>query len=205
MTQKGQTGILILVGILIMVAVGGAYLFGKSQTPKPSPAPVTSPTSQPTSSPSPTIQSSPTPQQSNNKFDINKITFGDRISGVSVKSVGPYRTDSTLPLAKNAKVSFDGEITITGSYYYLGPNRITSDTIICVEKLNQESLTKIPILQSDNRFPWFCFDNVDLASKLLGPVGSSGTITVVIDNYSINYYPSEVGNTAKLVRLISKI
>lgn len=34
--QKGQAPVLILVGILIIIAVaGGAYYFGKSQTPKP--------------------------------------------------------------------------------------------------------------------------------------------------------------------------
>lgn len=50
MTQKGQTLVYILVGVLILVSVaGGAYYFGKSSTPKSSPAPVvTSQTPQPT-------------------------------------------------------------------------------------------------------------------------------------------------------------
>lgn len=45
--QRGQTGILILAGIVLLLAVAsGAYYLGKSSTPKPSPNPVvTSPAS----------------------------------------------------------------------------------------------------------------------------------------------------------------
>ena len=55
--QKGQTGIFILVGILIIaVLVGGAYYLGKSVSLKPSPAPVV--TSQIT--PTPDVSPAPT-------------------------------------------------------------------------------------------------------------------------------------------------
>lgn len=42
--QKGQTGILLLAGVLLIaVLVGGAYYLGRQTSPKPSPPPVSSP------------------------------------------------------------------------------------------------------------------------------------------------------------------
>ncbi|OGE18580.1 hypothetical protein A3D83_03265 [Candidatus Daviesbacteria bacterium RIFCSPHIGHO2_02_FULL_41_10] len=52
--QKGSALIFLLVGIVVLAAIGGAFYLGRSTTPKPSPAQVvTSQTPQPTSTPQP--------------------------------------------------------------------------------------------------------------------------------------------------------
>ena len=56
--QKGVGVIYILVGVLILAAIGGAYYLGKSSTPKPS-TPVVSQTPKPT--PSSTLDTNPAP------------------------------------------------------------------------------------------------------------------------------------------------
>lgn len=50
--QKGQILIWIIVGALVMVIAGGAYIFGRSTSSKLSPTPVVSQTPQPTPAPS---------------------------------------------------------------------------------------------------------------------------------------------------------
>lgn len=58
--QKGQTGILILTGIVILIAVvGGIFFLGRVTAPKPE-APVTTSSPQPSASPQPTPTSDPT-------------------------------------------------------------------------------------------------------------------------------------------------
>jgi len=55
----------------------------------------------------------------------------------------------------------------------------------------------------DTRAVWFCFDNSETIKDRFAPVGSEGTATVTIDNYTIQSYPIETYNTATLISVDS--
>ena len=63
----------------------------------------------------------------------------------------------------------------------------------------EESLDKIPKPKTKINDLWFCFTNTKYTLEQLGLIGSKGKATVVIDNYTINIYPSEVTDTAELL------
>jgi len=47
-----------------------------------------------------------------------------------------------------------------------------------------------------------CFSNSEEANQAFSPEGSQGRARVKIDDYTINYAPTEVYNTARLIEVI---
>ncbi|KKQ43164.1 MAG: hypothetical protein US60_C0006G0008 [Microgenomates group bacterium GW2011_GWC1_37_8] len=141
-------------------------------------------------------------QKEDNIFDISTVKVEDEVAGMKVTEIGPFLDDTDIPLSENAKISFGGKAVVTGSYFFSGPMSAQSseelDTV-CMSDFTKESLEKIPKPASNNNSSWFCFTNKEFAFNQLGPVGSKGIATVLIDNYTINIYPSEVTNTAELL------
>jgi len=71
--QKGNVLIFLLVGIVVLAAIGGAFYLGRSTTPKPSPNPVT--TSQTN------LSKTPQPVSSNeNNITLNPFNIGEFVA-----------------------------------------------------------------------------------------------------------------------------
>ena len=139
-----------------------------------------------------------------NEFDLNKIKIGDKIVGMTVRSILPYdESAKSLPLASNVKIQFKGQVTITGIYYYECPGfegKCSEDKErLCFKDLDEVSQKKMPILKNGRNPIWFCFANVNEAKNLLTP--NTGNKSVLIDNYTLNVYPSEVIDTADLIKV----
>lgn len=103
----------------------------------------------------------------------------------------------------SARVAYSGEATITGTYTNNKRDEEMAGCQIRFE-LDKESAARLPREKSDTRVPWLAFKNHDEAERLLGPAGSSGKATVVIDEYGINQTYSCEYNTARLVRVVKK-
>ena len=136
--------------------------------------------------------------QTANEIDIK---IGDKLGEMAVLSINPYNS-SFGPISKNnVKIVLHGPITVTGRYEYLvseGYGTIGP----CMSDFDMDSLQKLPWIGSeeDQSKQWFCFSNEDQALRDLGK--SSKLVTVSIDNYVLKSYPSEVIDTAELVRVI---
>jgi len=125
----------------------------------------------------------------NNSFKIETAKAGDKIGAMKVVSIGEY----------NGNVLFEGEVTISGSYKVITDDDLLG-SIWCMEDLDDASLKLIPQEVDDERSVWFCFNNEDKASVLLGNE-SLEKVTVSIDDYYINLKQSSVYNTATLVEV----
>lgn len=147
-----------------------------------------------------------------NDFEIERIQQGDRIRDMILIKKVPYDSEvlDKFPLPRNVILQFKGEVQLTGDYFFdapmgavgLGGSVKPEDyNKICMSKLGEQSLNKLPRPTGKGNDTWFCFDNNDYAFKQFGPVGNKGRATVVIDNYTINKFPGEVGDTATLVRV----
>jgi len=140
--------------------------------------------------------------QFSNKFDLKGIKVGDIVTGMTVTSVVPYDAEHGAISEDNYKIQFSGQATITGNYQIYAPNDggmgITSDDV-CVIEVNEQTVANLPKEKSDNRGVWFCFTNPADAKSALGSEPGTKTATMVVDEYKINYYPSEVYNTAKFI------
>ena len=101
----------------------------------------------------------------------------------------------------SAKVTFKGEVTISGTYKY-DPNHEFIDGVQFI--VDEESTKKLPKWVNDERYVWMMFTNDEEVRDVLGieeGVASEGTLTVVIDDYVINYAPTEIWNMATFVEL----
>lgn len=148
---------------------------------------------------SPTSYPIPNPE---NKFNLDEVKVGDKIVGMTVKSIEPFEKSRNFS-KHNISIKFTGEATITGKYFYLGgPDSLFPENIAVCFELDATSSKLMP--QKDGYKIWFCFNNDDFARTMFNPAGSSGRATITIDNYTMNIFPSEVWDTADLVRIISK-
>jgi len=102
---------------------------------------------------------------------------------------------------------YEGSITVSGEYFQDERDPFISS--VCFYPKGPSALL-IP-RENDNRVPWFCFSNNELAMHLFKmPASPSGQIcrhegvaTVQISNYVVNKLPSEVSDIAKLDKLLS--
>ncbi len=138
-----------------------------------------------------------------NFFNAHNVKRGDHIGGWTVSVIAPF--SSSFPLSPdNLRILFKGKETIKGTYHNYSKGAGILQNIVCMDHIDEPSLHKLPRMIEDDRTPWFCFSNRGLSKVEFSPSGSSGIAEVEIKNYEYVYFPSEVGNTAELTKVISK-
>ena len=134
--------------------------------------------------------------------DFEKIKAGDTFGEMVVVSTESVRENINLPISENIVIRFEGAVEIKGKYVYYGEDSFGGSRV-CFSDLDAQSASKMPQLKRGG-INQFCFENDQYAMELFAPEGSSGTATIVIDNYTLIYYPSEGWNTAKLIRVVTE-
>lgn len=196
--------------LVLTMMITGCAGPGRSATPPPAKPDASSSTG--------AGETGPTEARGDNLFRFDAVKPGDVIAGLTVRWVGPVdesgRAAGPLdPTAEipNASVEFSGLVTLTGQYTAFEPP--TPEEIleagyynplhrVCLGDLDAASLARLPRMAGDDRATSFCFSNPDEAAAALGQ-GTAGMATVVIDDYDINVFPSEVVNFARLVEVKS--
>lgn len=133
------------------------------------------------------------------KFDVEKVKIGDKLGNMTVTKLNGIKSET--PTINSALVNFKGRTEVTGKIQYHEPGGFMAEAV-CLGNLNKESLAKMPKMESDTREIWFCFNDLEGAKKKRLHT-TTELVTVLIDNYSIVYYPSEVYNTADLISVIT--
>lgn len=131
-------------------------------------------------------------------FSIYDIEVGDVIAGMEVVAIESASGDDAGHRdPHDAIIRFTGRKTISGRYTYFPPNDEFLANIVCMF-IGDGVAAGLPQMAEDERTTSFCFANEDVAQAAFREP-SAGTATVIIDDYTIVYYPSEVWNTATLV------
>lgn len=132
--------------------------------------------------------------------EIN-ASVGEKIGEMTIVSIEPFNSRYSAMSPENVKIIFKGPIVITGTYGFVS-SPIGFDGY-CMENFDTDSLTRLPYLPVDN-FKFkpgrFCFRNALLADSMLGK--AERVVTVKINNYELNSYPSEVVNWADLLEVV---
>lgn len=152
-----------------------------------------------------------------NVFRFSDVQPGDKVAELTVTSVGPVDEssgardplDSDAPIP-NASVRFSGQVVVTGYYTAVSEARqreladeagyYNPSHRVCMREIDKDSAARLPQMAGDSRSLSFCFRNIDEAAAALGE-DTEGKATVVIDDYTINVFPSEVTNYARLVEV----
>ena len=131
------------------------------------------------------------------RFDPATIREGEQVGEFRAARVDI--TDAGGDIGRVGSVRFIGEARISGE---LRPHPDYPDvTTICMD-VDSASATRLPRWPLDTRTrSWLCFENQDLALRLLGPAGERRPVTVSIDTYQTPRQFSDVYNTARLVRV----
>lgn len=133
-----------------------------------------------------------------NRFDPTKLKPGDRFLGLEVVSV---EANSLPNYGFIGKARFRGEVTVSGTFD-AGSQPDDELGVPCFY-VDEASSQQLPRFLGDERTVWFCFNNPEEAKQALGGVRTEGKkVTIVINDYETVYYPSDVYDTATLVRVI---
>ena len=198
--QKGQGLILILVGVLVIaVAAGGAYYFGKSQVLKPQNPVVISPASTPQRGEQ--TQQPTYPDTNKNEFNINAIKVGDNIGSMTVISIEPYDNSGGSISDSNVKVSFKGKSIITGSISCSSDSSDPGLNHIVMNNLDIISKAKVPKMQGEINAGYIDFNSpTSNAAKIACKNKIGEQTTVTIDNFILNSHTGAMlNNYADLV------
>lgn len=191
-TQKGFAPILlILLGLIVLG--GGVYLY--SQNNKDTRGGGIEDTS---------LQNKNTSSTTDEILvkDENKpfVSVGDKLGGMTVTSVEPFNSKFSNLSQDNVKIKLSGPITITGIYQHI----INAEGFsgFCMSGFDEESIVKLPSLSLIDKTNLFCFRNEDVAKTKLGENQTETKVTVKIDNFELNRYPSEGVDRADLVEVV---
>ncbi|HWV57031.1 MAG TPA: hypothetical protein VNZ57_06115 [Longimicrobiales bacterium] len=142
------------------------------------------------------------PPPVDNRFDAGQLSPGDEVLGVRVTrlTVQPARPPDS---GYFGEVTFSGEITVSGRYR-AHPEYPAEDANYMCFFVDGESASRLPRFEADERLPWLCFTNTEMALAELGPLDTEGGATVVIDDYRTVRRLTNAFDTARLVRVISR-
>lgn len=141
------------------------------------------------------------PQMPGVRFDPATIKEGDTVGGFRVGRVDV--TDAGPDFGWVGSVRFLGETTISGEKR---PHHDFPEiTTVCMD-VDSASAAKLPRWPNDTRtVSWLCFENQEDAIRILGPsTAAREPITVLIDVYQTPRQFSDVYNTARLVRVVTR-
>ncbi len=134
-------------------------------------------------------------------FDPATIKEGDVVAGFRVGRVDV--TDAGTDFGWVGTVRFLGEATISGEKR---PHHDFPEvTTVCMD-VDSASAARLPRWPNDSRtVSWLCFENQEDAIRMLGPsTAEREPISVLIDVYQTPRQFSDVYNTARLVRVITR-
>ena len=139
--------------------------------------------------------------EGSNIFKVEKIKVGQKIAGLKVTSASVDSLEwSDEP---GLAAQFEGEVTLSGTYAHFENSPLLEHEIVF--EVDEASAHKLPRLNIDKRDNLFVFINHDRAEDELGPRGTSGRATIVVDNFNIYYVPnSDSLNYAELVQVMEK-
>lgn len=131
------------------------------------------------------------------------VSVGDKLGSMTVKSVEPFNSGQYSDNSKftnlspnNVKLKLSGPIIITGMYYFFVSDLGFSG--YCMSDFDEGSIEKLPSLSLIDKTKFFCFRNEDFVETKLTKNQEKTKVTVKIDNFEMNRYPSEVVDWADL-------
>jgi hypothetical protein len=134
------------------------------------------------------------------KFDAMRAQTGNAIGTLRIASLDVQPATQTLVGVKGA-IGLKGQLQLSGDYRAHYEYPVVKQACFYPAA---EDWKKIPRAKGDERAIWFCFDNQEDAIKQLGALGTQTKATIVVENYTIKLDKSNVWDTARLVRVVTK-
>ena len=142
-------------------------------------------------------QAAPAPPRGH-VFDPARVRVGDSIAGMRVDSVAVNRTPAGYWIGT---VRFAGEARIGGTYE---PHPDAEVDALCFFA-SDEYRPRLPRFSTDERKPWFCFENQDRARALLHVPPDHGRAEILIEAFTYHFSHTDVVNQARLRRVLTRV
>lgn len=128
-------------------------------------------------------------------FVLDDLKLGQRFGDLRLVAIEEYNPKTDLATWENVRLDFDGNLELQGTYHQV------FDTL-CFEPREKDK-RQIPIMNipGGQSRASFCFSNTEEARQQLSNVDFEQELQIVISDFSLISYPSEVGNLAKLVEV----
>lgn len=132
----------------------------------------------------------------------DSLYVGQKIGAMTLSEYGPYNSSYSEMSPSNIKMLLKGPVEITGVYEYY-ESEIGFEGY-CMKEFSPETklvLPYVPVTGEEEKAVWmFCFRNEAEVSAELGK--TKQTVTLLIDNYELNAYPSEIIDRADFVGVV---
>ena len=192
--QKGFANIWVVV--LVVIAIGAVAYFAllrkspdvAQQTNTPTPTPTQTNNQNPT----------PTPTAVSNIFTY-KSKPGDKVGGMVLSKINHPTNQAEPASSDSVYAEFTGTISVIGrlSAPTGNPEDAGMGPEYSLNNLTQDSLKKLPYLQSDTRTVWFGVKNPDVMKNSL--VKNGDLVELTINKYEYVFFPAGVWNQADVV------
>ncbi len=137
---------------------------------------------------------------------IYSVVPGDTLGKMVVESIGPFQSDTDIPFGPtNLTIRLKGPIEVTGVYTTADSG--IGDGSSKLIRFDEKSLKRLPrssLMFESGLSPQGAVFLRD-QNQALGTLGDgSRLVTVVIDAYDLTEFPSEVVDSAELIKVVSK-
>jgi len=136
------------------------------------------------------IETEAIPRYVENPFDEDSARVGDQIVGQKIIEIS--QAD------KEKKIVFSGEVKLTGSFYHENSDLSFGRVVRFVP--DEGSSVLLPRIKDEVISTQFILENYDKVAGQFGEIGNTGSATITISNYTINYGDKEY-NEAELVEV----
>jgi len=131
-----------------------------------------------------------------NRFDPASIESGDTVVGLVVRDIERQRTPSGEWVGS---VRFIGTVTLSG-HTFSHPDG--ADYPFPCFEADSSSARRLPRWAGDERRPWFCFENREVARSRVGR-SAGRPATIRVDQFTIHRNLSDAVNSARLIDVAS--
>ncbi len=138
------------------------------------------------------IETQPIPRYVDNPFDEDNVRVGDQIVGFVIKEISQ--------IADLNKITFEGEVELTGNYYHENSNLSFGRVVRFVP--DEASSVLLPRNKQEVASTVFILGDYDKVADKFGNIGTTGYATITIKNYTIGYGDADAYNQAEMVHVI---
>jgi hypothetical protein len=144
------------------------------------------------------------PLEGENVFNPRNIKVGDKVQDFILTEIQVFQGTPDYPI-DTLSAKFKGKAILTGDLLFIEKDGEFYSKDFLLFKVDSQSQVKLPISHHESREGVFVFNNQDeaISAATMNPGETKMNVTLEIENYTINFLPTDAMNTATFLSIYS--